>query len=258
MLKWKLMLTTLPFVAVVTIIKLALELGVQFSGVVEFSDVGVVLTGAVFLTGFLLAGTMADYKESEKIPGELATTLETIEEIFVLAATNRPQLKLAELRRHMLTLTDGIKDWLLKRQTTAQVFEAMTRLNGVIRQLEKDGAGPYASRAVPQLLWVRKNVSRIDVISRTGFLPPAYALLEVLLVMILGLLLVAKFKSFVALCILVPFVSLVNIYMLRLIKDIDDPFDYGPNGEKQGGAEVDLFPIDEYRSRLAARLDDAQ
>jgi hypothetical protein len=173
----------------------------------------------------------------------------------VLAATAKPALKIVELRGQVLSLLDTIKGWILKKHTTPQVFEALTGMNAVIRKLEKEGAGPYASRAVPQLLMVRKNVSRIDVISRTGFLPPAYALLEVLLAMIVGLLLVAKFKTFIGECILVPFVTLVNFYMLRLIKDIDDPFEYAPDGTKQGGAEVDLFPLDEYRTRLAARLE---
>jgi hypothetical protein len=257
LLKWKLMLTTLPFVAVVTAVKLGLHYSTGFEGVVEFSDVGVVLTGGVFLTGFLLSGTMGDYKESEKIPAELATTLETIEELFVLAATQRPVLKAAELRREVLTLTDAIKEWVVKRRTTAQVFEALSALNAVIRRLEQEGAGPYASRAVPQLLMVRRNVSRIEVISRTGFLPSAYALLEVLLAMILALLVVAKFKTGIGEAILVPFVTLVNVYMLRLIRDIDDPFDYAADGSKRGGAEVDLFPLDEFRARLAARLDQA-
>ncbi len=255
--KWKLMLTTLPFVAAVTALKAGVQFGLGFEGVVEFGDVGVVLTAAVFLTGFLLAGTMADYKESEKLPGDVATTLETIEELFVLATTNRPGLEVRALQRHVLTLTDAVREWLVKKRTTAQVFEALSAMNGVIQQLEAGGAGPYASRAVPQLLMLRRAVSRIDVISRTGFLPPAYALLEVLLTMILGLLLVAKFKNPVAEFILVPFVSLVNIYMLRLIKDIDDPFDFLPDGRKRGGAEVDLFPLEEYRARLASRVGSA-
>lgn len=255
MLKWKLMLTTLPFVAAVTALKLAVHYLGGFEGVVEFADVGVVLTGGVFLTGFLLSGTMSDYKESEKLPAEIATTLETIEELFVLAATQKPEvLEVPVLRGEVLTLTDAIKDFIFKKRTTAQVFEALTALGGVIRHLEQQGAGPYASRAVPQLLMVRRSVSRMDVISRTGFLPPAYALLEVLLTMILALLIVARFKTGVGEAILVPFVTLVNVYMLRLIKDIDDPFEYAPDGTKQGGAEVDLFPIDEYRARLAARV----
>lgn len=253
--KWKLMLTTLPMVLGVTAAKAILEFGLQVPGVVEFGDVGIVLTGGVFLTGFLLAGTMADYKEAERLPSEIAITLETLEEIFVLASTGRPALALGELRREVLSTCDTIKAWLLRTKDTATVFAAMTNMNVVIRRLEQGGAGPYASRAVPQLLMLRKNVSRIDVIRRTGFLPAAYALLEVLLAMILVLLLAARFKSPVAEFILVPVVSLVNVYMLRLIRDIDDPFDYFTDGRKRGGAEVDLFPIDEYRERLAARLD---
>ncbi|MFO0596929.1 MAG: hypothetical protein U0228_16560 [Myxococcaceae bacterium] len=255
MLKWKLMLTTLPFVAVVTVLKVILQYGVKFEGVVEFSDVGVVLTGAVFLTGFLLAGTMADYKESEKLPGELANTLETIEDLLSLAEKQKPgAVDGKALKGEVLRLTSSIHDWLVKKLTTAQVLDVFNEVNGVVHKLEAAGAGNAGMRVLQELSNVRKSVLRIDVISRTGFLPPAYALLEVLLTMILGLLMTSKFKSPVAEFILVPFVALVNIYMLRLIKDIDDPFDYAPDGSKNGGAEVDLFPITEYRDRLSARL----
>jgi hypothetical protein len=41
---------------------------------------------------------------------------------------------------------------------------------------------------------------------------------------------------------------------VRLIRDIDDPFEYGPNGEMAGGAEVEMFPLTEYRDRLQQRL----
>jgi hypothetical protein len=252
--KWRLMLTTLPYVAAILVAKLCLQYVLGFQGLVDFSDVGIVLTAGVFLLGFLLAGTMADYKEAEKIPAELASTLETIEEIFVLAATNHPGLDPTGQRRGLLAMTDTIKDWLLKKRSTADVYEAMSRLNGVIQQLEREGAGPYASRAVPQLLAVRRSVSRIDVIARTGFLSPAYALLEVLVAMIIALALIARFKSVAAECLLVPFVTLINIYMLRLIRDIDNPFDYEADGREHGSGEVMLFPLDEYRARLAARI----
>jgi hypothetical protein len=252
--KWRLMLTTLPYVGAVLAAKLVLQFALGFDGFVDFSDVGIVLTAGVFLLGFLLAGTMADYKEAEKLPAELAATLETIEEIFVLAATSRPALDVARLRGGVLDLTVAIKDWLLGRHAAATVYDCMTGLNGLIQQLEREGAGPYASRAVPQLLAVRRNVSRIDVIRRTGFLPPAYALLEVLITMIIALVLIARFKSLAAEVLLVPFVALINIYMLRLIRDIDDPFDYETDGREHGSGEVMLFPLDEYRARLAGRI----
>lgn len=252
--KWKLMLTTLPFVVAVTAVKVILDYVVHFGGVVEFADVGVVLTGAVFLTGFLLAGTMADYKESEKLPGEVAANLEMLEELFVFAGQAKPAIGPKDLQKQVLSLTDTIKDWLVKKKTTAQIFAALTDMNTAVLAMDKAGANSDASKALPHVTSLRKAISRIDVISRTGFLPPAYALLEVLLGMILLLMMVAKFKSPVAEFVLIPFVSLVNIYMLRLIRDIDDPFDFAADGSKQGGAEVDLFPLDEYRERLAARV----
>jgi hypothetical protein len=42
--------------------------------------------------------------------------------------------------------------------------------------------------------------------------------------------------------------------MLRLIRDIDDPFEYGPDLERRGAAEVDLFPLTEFMARARARL----
>ena len=87
----------------------------------------------------------------------------------------------------------------------------MTRLSNVLQQLERAGAGPYASRAVPQFLMLRWSVSRIDVIVRTGFLPPAYALLKVLVVMISSLMLIARFRSLIAATVMVPFVSVMHL-----------------------------------------------
>jgi len=255
-LKWKLMLSTLPIVLLLLAVKLFLERVLGFEGLIDFSDVGIILTSGVFLIGFLLAGTMADYKEAEKLPADLSCTLETIEEIFVLAATDHPALDLRALRREVLTLTDAIRDWLMQASSTSEVYAAMTRLNEVLQQLARAGAGPYASRAVPQLLMLRRSVSRIDVIVRTGFLPPAYALLEVLIVMIISLMMIARFRSVVAESLLVPFVALVNIYMLRLIKDVDNPFDFKDGARDQNSGEVALFPLDEYRERLAARVGD--
>ena len=37
-----------------------------------------IITAAVFLMGFLLSGVLTDFKESEKIPSDMAASLETI------------------------------------------------------------------------------------------------------------------------------------------------------------------------------------
>ena len=254
MLKWKLMVTTMPFVAVVVGLKLLIEYVIQYEGVVDFSEVSIVLTAGVFLTGFMLAGTMADYKESEKLPGDLACTLETLEEILFMATVIKPSITAVSVRTAVYEAGSKLKNWLLRSVSHEGAFAALNALGAAIAQVERDGGGAYASKAVSELHSLRKSVTRIGVISRTGFLPPAYAILETLTVMIIVLLLASKFKSKLSEFILVPFVTLIYVYMLRLIKDIDDPFEYGPDGSKQGGAEVELFPLDEYLARLKSRI----
>ncbi len=254
MLKWKLMVTTLPFVALVVGLKLLLEYVVVFAGVVDFSEVSIVLTAGVFLTGFMLAGTMADDKESEKLPGDLACTLETLEEILFEATVIKPNIEAQTVRKAVLEVGSQLRAWLLRAVSHEGAFAALTKFGETISQVERDGGGAYASKALGELHSLRRSVTRIGVISRTGFLPPAYAILETLTVMIIVLLLAAKFKSPLSEFILVPFVTLIYVYMLRLIKDIDDPFEYAADGSKQGGAEVELFPLDEYLARLKSRI----
>lgn len=250
------MLTTLPVVAVVTAIKALLELQLGWTGAVDFADVGVVQTAGVFLLGFLLTNTMADFKEAEKLPAEIASTLELLEDLLVLASSTRPSLDVRVLRKTLLELVNSIDQWFHKRIDTAGLFEALTHFSQVFSVLEQHGAGPYASRAAPQLAALRKALSRVDVISRTKFLPPAYALLETMLVLLLALLLAAKYRSLIAEFILVPVMTLINVYVLRLIHDIDDPFDYDPSGTSRGHAEVELFPLHEYKQRLAKKCEE--
>lgn len=253
MIKWKLMLTTLPYVGGVLLARVVLSYLLGFHGVVDFGEVGMVLTGGVFLIGFMLSGTLSDYKESERLPAELACTLEAIEEALRLATVGRPALKLAALQRQVLHTTDCIHDWLLRKIDTAQMLARVEELNRPIHALEYAGASVLAGRTLGELGSLRKVLTRIDVISRTNFLASGYALLETVMVSVVLLLLLARFKSPISEYTLVSFVSLIFIYMLRLIKDVDDPFEYSPDGV-HGAAEVDLYPLLEYRQRLARRL----
>jgi hypothetical protein len=248
MIKWKLMLATLPYVVAALTCKLVLVKGLGFKGYIDFGEVGLVLTGGVFLIGFMLAGTMADYKESEKLPAELACILETIDETFAQAGVGRPQLDALAGRRAVRATAVAVRDWLYKKLTDEQIFARLTALATTIHELERAGAGSYAGRALAELHNLRKVITRVAVISRTGFLASGYALLETLTGAIVLLLMIAKFKSLVAELILVSFLSLIYTYMLGLIRDVDDPFEYSATGAR-GAAEVDLFPLDEYIAR---------
>jgi hypothetical protein len=247
------MLTTLPLVATVCAVKLALHAAFDFTGVVDFGDVGVVLTGAVFLIGFMLSGVMADYKESEKLPGELACALENVEDALTTGARMRG-LPADAPRRAVLALVEAIRAWLYRTLPTVELHAQLAATLAALEQL--DGAGAAAAARAQSELWsVRRTLTRIEVIRETTFLKSGYALLDTLVILAVVVVAVARFKSTLGEVILVPVVTLIFVYMVRLIRDVDDPFDHDASG-RSGAAEVDLFPLRDYELRLRARIGD--
>jgi len=252
MIKWKLMISTLPYVVVVLTIKMGAERILGFNGVLEFSDIALVLTGGVFLIGFMLSGTLTDYKEAEKIPAELACTMETIEEAFVQAGVGK-QLDLGAQRKTLLEAGEAVWAWFHRKIQQEEVYAALGRLGDRILDLERGGAGPHATRGMRELHNLRRHITRVGVISRTGFVAAGYALLEVLTAAILLMVVVSHFKNMLTEVVLVSFITLIFVYMVRMIRDIDDPFEYTEEGQV-GAVEVELFPIREYLERLKKRV----
>lgn len=256
MLKWRLMLTTLPMVAAVVLARVVMEQVFGLTGWVDFSDVSAVLTAAAFLVGFMLAGTMADYKESEKLPSELVTTLETIDDLIAVASC-RKEFDAAAARRGLMDVAERVLDWLARRSPVDAVHQSIEALNPHFQAMDLAGATAHANRSVVFMNAVRRIVGRMDVISRTAFLATGYAILEVMVVAVVLLLLVSRYKSPVAEYTLIVSITLIYVYMVQLIRDVDEPFEYGPDLVRRGAAEIDLFPLAEYLARGKARLQGA-
>lgn len=90
--RWMLARSALPVALFVAGSKALLDLiGV---GGVELNPLYTgLVAGNIFLLGFLLAGTLADYKESEKMPGDLVSSMEAIaDECLILHRDKRPRV----------------------------------------------------------------------------------------------------------------------------------------------------------------------
>jgi hypothetical protein len=48
--------------------------------------------------------------------------------------------------------------------------------------------------------------------------------------------------------------SLIYLYLLRLIRDLDDPFEYAAGYVEEGSADVSPQPVLDYQARLKAGL----
>lgn len=254
MIKWKLMITTIPYMLFILVIKLILDFVFNFNGILEFSEVGLILTGGIFIMGFMLAGTMADYKESERMPGEIASILETMEDTIQVVCKNYPTLIEKELKSKLLDVSVLIKPWLYKKINIEELFTSFNSCLSIATQMDKATASGFATRFLNELSALRKIINRMNVISITSFLQTGYALLEALIFAIMVILILAKFKSTIAEYTITAAVCMIYFYLYRLIKDIDDPFEYTDSAEK-GASEVELFPVDEYIERAKKRID---
>ena len=96
---------------------------------------------------------------------------------------------------------------------------------------------------------LRRLVTRCYVIARTEFMGTAYALFEFFLVFVILLLLACHFRTPVLAAVITSFLSLTYWYLYRLIRDIDNPFNF-----ERGHTGVSLQPLERYVVRLQQRL----
>ena len=87
--KFRLFFTVVAVVLVLGCVKI----GVHYFGL-EFLELNTLLTsgigGAIFIIGFLLSSILADYKEAERIPADIRTSIEAIDgDLESFAAVNK-------------------------------------------------------------------------------------------------------------------------------------------------------------------------
>ncbi|HAI75934.1 MAG TPA: hypothetical protein DCM08_06760 [Microscillaceae bacterium] len=254
--KWSLLFRSLPFAILVLLLKLIATEVFSFEGLLELSEIAIFMTSGIFLLGFMLAGTLSDYKESERVPGEIACILEALEETAVMLSV-KAGYSVQHARQEVFILGNNIVECFHKRIKTSELHERLYKFNQLIIDLDHAGAAAtiVGSRLMGELSNLRRLLTRANVISRTGFLATGYALLELVLLILAILFICAKFKNLLAQVVITAFITLLYTYMYQLIRDIDDPFEYHHRTPSNGATEVSLFPLQEYLERAEKRLD---
>jgi hypothetical protein len=247
--KWRLILTTIPFVVGIVGLAVLRDHVFHLRPFLEFADIAPILTASAFLIGFMLSGVMSDYKESEKLPGDIAIALESIEDTLTVASNAHKGLRGDALRAAHRALAFAVADWLVGKKTVDDCYAALKGFLPNVETMDKV-SGPLAARVLGDVALLRRAVVRVDVIARTTFLQSGFAVLESMVAIVVILMLVSGYRSPHAEYMVIVGISLVDIYMIRLIRDVDDPFRFGPHGPHRGAAEVDLFPVVEYVERL--------
>ncbi len=255
MAKWRLVVKTLPWVLVVLGVMFVRQYVLDIRSVVDFSDIGAVLTGAALIIGFMLAGVISDYKESERLPGELATTLETIDDVIIAGSRSGKPFDAREFRRRYHAVIAVVTDWFMNRGVTTTCFYALHSMNDLVADLERAGLGAvYVSRCLSEQHNLRKIITRIDVIRRTQFIQTGYALLQMFVIASIALLVFSNFRNWQVQFLVVGTMALIYLYLLQLIRDLDNPFEYAGGYIEGATADVSPHPVLEFRDRLKASL----
>jgi len=195
MVKWKLLLKTLPIVVLVVALALVRDYILQVKGIIEFSEVSPLLSAVALIIGFMLAGVLADYKESEKIPGEMATTLETIGDTVQIVVALNKEADARDFESKYRALVCTVEDWFMRRVDVEQCYAALDDFRQVVLAMHEAGGVSYTIRCLGETHNLRRLITRVNVISRTSFIPAGYALLDLLVGTTLILLLISNYKT---------------------------------------------------------------
>lgn len=242
MAKWRLLLTTIPVVVAVLGLRYLVHNVAGINEIVSFSDAGAVLTGASIIVGLMLGGVMADYKESEKLPAMLAGGLSGFEGLAIRGLQVK-DLDTSWVRPRITKIGTAINDWLYGRISDDEMFEKTGDSSQLIVDLEKAGVPThYLARLFIANGDMGGALSRISVIRNTSFIKTGYALMELLIAIVLGLLVIVDYPKPTVQWVVSGVLAAAYSYLVLLVKDLDNPFDYGANNEQGSAADVDLSP----------------
>ena len=248
--KWSIAFKIMPLIILVAILKFIshkfgfeiMELNALFTTLVA---------GTIFLIGFLISGVLSDYKESEKLPSELSGSIKSLFDDAYTIFKGRNSETAYSFIEFQKSFTNLLIDWFYKKERTSEILNKISMMNDFIIELEKEGVqANYIIKLKNEQNSIRKIILRIDTIRDTEFIGSAYAIVEAMWFLTgLGLIII-KIEPFYASLFITLLVIFLISYMLFLIKDLDNPFDYNVNGER--GTEISLKPIRDLRTEINA------
>lgn len=238
--KWNLVIRIIPILVVILVLKLIFH---NFGW--EIISLNALFTSLIaattFLIGFLISGVISDYKESEKLPIDMAVSLNIIyNEIIILGKIKGNNLTKNYLAYYR-NLLDSIASWFYREERTKNIIAKIDQMNTYIARFEGVMQPNFLSRIKNEQSNLYRMILRIDSIRDQSFIQSAYTVVEILAFFVVSGLLVLRIDPLYEGIFFTLVVSFLVIYMILLIKDLDNPFDYSRNGES--GTEVSIKPL---------------
>lgn len=211
-----------------------------------------VIAGTFFVIGFLLSATIADYKESEKIPSEFASILENMYEDVRSTHVDYPAFDLDGFREQLIRVAMFFRKDV--RHKTHEARHEVHKLNDTFIMMEKAGVPPnFIVKLKQQQAQLARSLFRVNYIQNIWLIPSATILAGSIVVIATVLLLFTEVETLYGGVAITAVISYILVYMLLLIRVISTPFHTA--GKTQD--DVSLFLIDEALDYLTKSRDKA-
>lgn len=207
-----------------------------------------VVSSVVFVIGFLLSATIADYKESERIPAEFAAQLEDMYDDAVQIYASYPVFDLDGFRKQLRKVALSFVDDARKRSYDAR--KDIRVLGDYFAEMERGKVPPnFIVKLKQQQTVLLRSRHRVNYIQRIKFIPSATILARSIVAALIILLMITDIDPFYAGLAIVGTITFTLVYMLILIKIISKPF------HKAGKTrdDVSLFLINDAAEYLGKR-----
>jgi len=246
--KWSVAYKIMPVMIMVALLKF-LAHKLRF----EIMDLNALFTslvaGTIFLIGFLISGVLSDYKESEKLPSDLAASLKSLFDDTYTIYQGKNSASARRFLDFQKTLTISLTDWFYKKERTKSMMAKIAMMNDFFIDFDKEGiAPPYIVKMKNEQNNIRKILMRIDTIRDTDFISSAYAIVEAMGFLVAFGLIIMRLEPFYSSMFFTLLVTFLISYMIFLIRDLDNPFDYAANGET--GTEISLKPLYDHETAI--------
>lgn len=247
--KWHLAFKIVPIVTVIVGLKLLLHT-LSFEWISLNALFTSLIAATTFLIGFLITGVISDYKESEKIPTELVSSLEALYDEAYILNKNKGNKATQEMLVWHENFIRSIVRWFYRNMRTKAIIEELHVLDDHFSRIEPLVQPNFLSRMKNEQANVRKMVMRVDNIRDLSFIQSGYAIVETLAFFVIIGMLILKIEPFYEALFFTFLVSFLLTYMILLIKDLDNPFEYSEHGES--ATEVSIKPLHDLIARITS------
>jgi hypothetical protein len=250
--KFALVMAAFTGVAIV----IALKLGAHWLNL-EFLSLSPLFSGIVaanvFLMGFLLSGVLADFKESERFPGDIAATLAVFsDEALTLHGRSKDPIAL-EFLCFIDGLAKSICAWFHKKERTGILMDKVSELNRFFLAFESMTQANFIVRLKQEQQILRRALVRIHTIRETSFISSGYLIAEITSALLAIGLIFAKIDPFYESLFIVGVIVFLLSYLILLIRDLDNPFGYYENGSAE---DVSLKPLEDFTARIQVLIEE--